>query len=347
MKCYLCGHEIHDEARFCAFCGADQSKRPVETVNCCHCGKPIKPTARFCAFCGSAQEISAVEEASPVESAPEIIADVESVVPADAEIEIFEEASEEKIETVQESVDTPDPVEETAESEVAEETEKAVEEPAEEVPAAESIPEPAPEPVPAPQPVPVQSPAPQAAPYIPQPTPQPAPQPANFRLRPAFQLPTKRSLVKMIFLGLITFGIYDVVIMSRIVEEMNITSSRYDGRCTQQLMWMLVLAPLTLGIYPLVWIHGLCDRIGNELNRRSLNYKFGAGSFWMLNLVWPMVIGVVSGIAGAILSYCNLVSIAAIVVIVCAVGAIVPPFIYTHKLMHSMNLINADYNING
>lgn len=43
---------------------------------------------------------------------------------------------------------------------------------------------------------------------------------------PALQLPTGRSLVKMIFLSLITFGIYGIVIQSRISSEINITASR-------------------------------------------------------------------------------------------------------------------------
>ena len=174
-------------------------------------------------------------------------------------------------------------------------------------------------------------PAPQPA-YVPEPQPayqQPANQPAyqpqsssaavytdqGAGNRPLLQLPTRRSLVKMIFLPLVTLGIYDMVIRSRIVTELNITASRYDGRRTMPFFAMLMLSVITLGIYPLVWIHGFCGRIGDELNRRNIPYKFGASTFWLWNVLGSLIL--------------------------------VGPFIYTHKLMKSMNLINADFNQYG
>ena len=227
-------------------------------------------------------------------------------------------------------------------------------------PAPEPIPQPAPQPVPQPVPQPAPQPAPQPIPQpVPQPIPvaTPAPQPTwqqqvqqqpAVPARPALQLPTGRSLGKMFWLGLITAGLYDMVIMSRIVEEMNITSSRYDGKRTQQLLWVLMLAPITLFIYPLVWLHGLCNRIGAELFRRALPYKFSATTFWMMNLVWPLCILVVGGIAAGVLAYLKMQAI-----ILIAVGAVagicffITPFIFVHKMMRSVNLINADYNAKG
>ena len=132
---------------------------------------------------------------------------------------------------------------------------------------------------------------------------------------PKLSLPTKRSLCKMIFLGLVTGFIYPMVIYSRIVTELNIAASRYDGKRTMPFFAMAVLAPLTLSVYPYVWFHKLCSRIGDELQRRSIDYKFGPSQFWL----W--------GILGSFI--------------------LVGPFIFTHKLMKSMNLINQDYNQNG
>lgn len=132
---------------------------------------------------------------------------------------------------------------------------------------------------------------------------------------PKLALPTKRSLCKMIFLGLITGGIYPMVILSRIITELNIAASRYDGKRTMTFYGMAMLAPLTLGVYPFVWFHKLCRRIGDELQRRSIDYKFGPSQFWL----W--------GVLGSFI--------------------LVGPFIFTHKLMKSMNLINKDYNKNG
>lgn len=133
--------------------------------------------------------------------------------------------------------------------------------------------------------------------------------------RPALVLPTSRGLLKMIFLGILTLGIYDIVILSRVVTELNITASRYDGRRTMPFFGMTMLAPLTLFIYTLCWYHGLSDRIGNELHRRGINYSFGASTFWLWNVLGTLIL--------------------------------VGPFVYTHKLMKSVNLINGDFNVNG
>ena len=132
---------------------------------------------------------------------------------------------------------------------------------------------------------------------------------------PKLSLPTKRSLCKMIFLGLVTGFIYPMVIYSRIVTELNIAASRYDGKRTMPFFAMAVLAPLTLSVYPYVWFHKLCSRIGDELQRRCIDYKFGPSQFWLWGILGNFIL--------------------------------VGPFIFTHKLMKSMNLINAHYNTCG
>ena len=152
--------------------------------------------------------------------------------------------------------------------------------------------------------------------YQPQPKPYQMPvSDARAERRPVAQFPTNRGLLKMIFLGLITFGIYNFVVMDKIVTELNIAASRYDGRRTMPLLSMSLLGSITLFIYPIVWIHGLCDRIGCELNRRGIDYKFGASTFWLWNVLGSLIL--------------------------------VGPWVYTHKMMKAMNKINADFNMNG
>lgn len=152
--------------------------------------------------------------------------------------------------------------------------------------------------------------------YVPQAQPIMAEIPAREAVAaPMLKLPTGRGLGKMFFLGILTLGIYPIVIWSKIVTEMNIAASRYDGQRTMPYFAMCTLAPITLGIYAWVWIHGFCNRIGVELQRRGIDYKFGASTFWL----W--------GVLGSLI--------------------IVGPFIYIHKLMKSMNLINADFNVKG
>lgn len=133
--------------------------------------------------------------------------------------------------------------------------------------------------------------------------------------RPAIQFPTERAWWKMILLGLITFGIYPIVIYSKIVEELNIAASRHDGKRTMPYFAMVWLAPITLSIYPIVWLHGLSNRVGDEVRRRGYDYNFGAKDFWLWNVLGSLIL--------------------------------VGPFIYLHKLMKSMNLINEHFNQYG
>jgi len=133
---------------------------------------------------------------------------------------------------------------------------------------------------------------------------------------PAVQLKTNRGLLKFFLLSLITFGIYGIVVMSSVGEDVNTIATRYDGKKTMHYCLVLfVFSWLTLGIVPLVWYHRLSARIGNQLNRRGIAYSFGAGSFWG----W--------GVFGIFI--------------------IIGPFIYYHKLFRSMNLIAGDYNMRG
>lgn len=133
---------------------------------------------------------------------------------------------------------------------------------------------------------------------------------------PAAKLKTNRGLLKFIFLTIITCGIYGIAVMADVSMDINILAGRYDGKRTMPYCLVLfVFSWLTLGIVPLVWSHRLCTRIGEELSRRGISYRFGSGTFWG----W--------GFFGSLI--------------------FVGPFIYTHKLLKSMNLLAAHYNVNG
>lgn len=138
----------------------------------------------------------------------------------------------------------------------------------------------------------------------------------NVNTRPVVQLKTNRGLLKFILLSIITFGIYPLVFMSSISTNINIIASRYDGKKTMHYCLLtFIVAPITFGIAGLVWSHRISARIGAELQRRGIDYSFGAGTFWG----W--------GILGSLI----------------AVG----PFVYLHKLAKAMNKLCADFNVNG
>lgn len=200
-------------------------------------------------------------------------------------------------------------------------------------PVAEEIPEEAPAPA---EEVSVAAPAPQII-YVPQ------------VIKPAYQLPTGRGFWKMLLLGILTALVYPLVIMSRISVEVNMVASRHDGKRTMHFLWMPVVGVLTCGVYFFVWIHKLCGRIGAELRRRQVGYKFGAASFWLWNYLYGVVGAVITAVAVLILGQSIGMDEALTVLVACA-GVLlssIGPCIFLHKLMRAANLMNADYNENG
>ena len=133
---------------------------------------------------------------------------------------------------------------------------------------------------------------------------------------PVAQLKTNRGLLKMILLSLITFGIYGLVVMCSVANDINTIATRYDGKkTTHYLLMTFVFSWLTFGIAPFVWSHKISARIGNELKRRGIGYSFGAGTFWG----W--------GILGSFIG--------------------IGPLVYAHKLLKAMNKLSEHYNVYG
>ena len=126
---------------------------------------------------------------------------------------------------------------------------------------------------------------------------------------------TSRGLIKFILLNLITFGIYGLVVNSHISEEINIEATSRDGKHTMHyLLILFIFSWLTFGIAPLVWNHRISNRIGAELIARDCNYHFGASDFWLWDVLGVLIL--------------------------------IGPFVYLHKKLKAMNLINMDYLTN-
>jgi hypothetical protein len=130
------------------------------------------------------------------------------------------------------------------------------------------------------------------------------------------QLKTNRSLIKAILLSLITFGIYPLVMYTKMTNELNLIATPHDGKKSMHfLLLTFIIAPITCGIAAIVWQHRICNRMGAELQRRGIAYKFSAGTFWG----W--------GVLGSLI--------------------VIGPLVFMHKYIKSQNLINADYNARG
>ena len=114
-------------------------------------------------------------------------------------------------------------------------------------------------------------------------------QPQNYQQQnyaPTIQLRTNRGLLKMILLSLITFGIYGLVVWCHLSEEINTVIHRY------------------------------CSRLGNEVTRRGIDYRFGAGTFWGWGVLGSLLLGI-------------------------------GPLVFCHKLLKAANLMNESYNTYG
>ena len=133
---------------------------------------------------------------------------------------------------------------------------------------------------------------------------------------PVGQLKTNKGLLKTILLSIITFGIYPLVVMSTVSNDINVVASRYDGKKTMHYCLLIfVVAPLTFGIAGIVWFHNISSRIGAELKRRDVGYSFGAADYWLWNVLGSLII--------------------------------IGPLVYMHKLFKAVNKMNAHYNVNG
>ncbi len=149
-------------------------------------------------------------------------------------------------------------------------------------------------------------------------------QPYQAQYQPPYQAPNQAprvilkadfSLWKTFFLSIITLGIYGLIVWIRVVKNINVLASPYDGKKTMGYIPMILLGIITFGIYPLVWNHQLCDRIGDELRRRRFQSDFSSSTFWL----W--------GVLGSLI--------------------IVGPFIFQHKLFESMNMLTEHHNMYG
>lgn len=127
---------------------------------------------------------------------------------------------------------------------------------------------------------------------------------------------TNKGLLKYILLGIITFGIYPLVVMSVLSEDVNIVASRYDNKRTMHFLLMaLIVSPITCGIAGFVWYHRISNRIGAELKRRGVAYDFSAADFWLWSILGSLIV--------------------------------IGPFVYLHKMFRATNLMCENYNQNG
>ena len=129
---------------------------------------------------------------------------------------------------------------------------------------------------------------------------------------PEKKLKTNRSLIKFILLSAVTLGVYGIISMTELTNSLNRAAGVHGRKEMHFCLIFFVVGPLTLGIGFLIWNHNMAVKIGNELERRGINYNLTPSQFWLFGiLLLPVIIG---------------------------------PFIYLHKMFKAVNLICEDYN---
>lgn len=128
------------------------------------------------------------------------------------------------------------------------------------------------------------------------------------------KLTTNRGLFLYIVFSIITFGIYPLVAFTLVSNEVNKVCK--DGKSTMQFWIVFLVSLITFGIPMLVWFHRITDRIGNELQRRQVNYSISSLTFWGWYFLGSLLFGI-------------------------------GPFVFIHKFFKATNLLNANYNERG
>ena len=122
-----------------------------------------------------------------------------------------------------------------------------------------------------------------------------------------------RTWWAIFLLGIVTCGSIDIVVWYRTANDLNIMESRYDGKRTMGFLMMLIFCTFTLFFAFFVWMHRFSARVGDALERRGIEYEFGAGTFWGWGVFGILLLGV-------------------------------GPLVYFAKLCKAMNKISEDFN---
>lgn len=122
---------------------------------------------------------------------------------------------------------------------------------------------------------------------------------------------TNRSLLMLIILSAITFGIYPLFFWSKYASDMNIVCQG-DNRHTRGILARIIFSAITFGIYELVWMYNVGERISFNAHKRGLHCNVSGTSI----LLWFIL--------GSFI--------------------IVGPFIALHKMLSGLNNLCYAYN---
>lgn len=124
---------------------------------------------------------------------------------------------------------------------------------------------------------------------------------------------TNRKMWKLVIYGILTLGIYPLVIWTMMTDDLNMIATPHDGKKTMHYCLLAFLVGIiTLGIGFLVWNHNFANRLGDEARRRGISTNLSASSFWLWDFLGSLII--------------------------------VGPFVYMHKVCETIDALGENYN---
>ena len=148
---------------------------------------------------------------------------------------------------------------------------------------------------------------------------------------------TDRELWKWIVFGILTLGIYQIVVMTELTNAANRVIQ--DGRKSMHYCLLIfVFSWLTAGIAIFVWYHRITNRIGDELQRRGYDRMISVSDFWLYDVLCNAVFTAPYTYFTEI--YPNTVGWWYVLPIFSTIG----PLYFTYKLFRAMNALCWDQN---
>lgn len=126
------------------------------------------------------------------------------------------------------------------------------------------------------------------------------------------KLTTKRSMWKLMILGILTLGIYAIIFFIPFSFDLDKVAPKADRSKTMNYLFAHIFAIFTFSIVLIIWHYQIAQRVEEALKKRHISYDFGTGTFWSWYFFGSFIV--------------------------------VGPFIYFHRLCKAMNLLCEHYN---
>ena len=102
---------------------------------------------------------------------------------------------------------------------------------------------------------------------------------------------TNRSIIALILLSIVTFGIYPLFFWHKYVRDLNKVCAG-DGRNTNGLLVAILLSIITFGIYSIVWTYGMQNRLRDNADRYNAGLIKGGGTVLCWSIFGSLLFGI-------------------------------------------------------